>query len=79
MRSQARHEIATPAVSLTATIKRSEQRGQAQRSPHYAPPTPTITLPVPPQTGHFEPPLCLPFPWQCGQIFSPVPGVPGLA
>src|SRR3954452_8173911 len=39
---------------------------------------PSTTLPVPPQTGQSVP-SCSPLPPQWGQIFSPVPGVPGAA
>ena len=41
----------------------------------YAPPTPSITLPVPPQCSHFFP-YSEPLPLHFGQMFSPVPGVP---
>jgi uncharacterized protein (DUF1697 family) len=47
--------------------------GEAQ-----APPIPSITLPVPSQTGQGVP-SCSPVPLQCRQRFSPVPGVPGAA
>src|SRR5690349_14025104 len=44
----------------------------------YPPPIPSVTLPVPSQTGQGIP-SCSPRPLQCGQMFSPVPGVPGAA
>jgi hypothetical protein len=40
------------------------------------PPMPSMTLPVPPQVVQVVP-LQMPLPWQAGQRFSPLPGVPG--
>jgi hypothetical protein len=42
------------------------------------PPIPLTTLPLPAQFGQGAPPM-RPFPSHCGQMFSPVLGVPGAA
>src|SRR4051812_7215907 len=46
------------------------------RCASYAPPTPSVTLPVPPQYSQSFP-RSDPLPPHLGQMFSPVPGVPG--
>jgi hypothetical protein len=51
---------------------------RSERRAFQPPPIPSITMPVPPQfwQGKLD---TSPVPWHSGQIFSPAPGVPGLA
>ncbi|MEC4722323.1 hypothetical protein RY831_24475 [Noviherbaspirillum sp. CPCC 100848] len=44
-----------------------------------ASPTVSITIPLPPQLAHIAASGKRPFPWQTGQVFSPVCSVPGAA